>query len=479
VSLIDSAGNTGSVKGEVKRIDKDAPKFLNISDGSFYNHSLTYINTKNNVYSGDNDFAISDANVKYITVNGVEVPNSARYGTQFSLTDDGTYVIVAYDKAGNSTSLTTTIDTVPPIITDLSLNDETISANDSNTLILKGTVTDANLSNYKCRLYQDNAVIARYYPGGTANVSDGQLCSFDVSNLSDGSYSVRIWANDKAGNNNGSNGTDTHYLAFTIDRTVRVTFETNGGSGVDAVPPFDAGGVISRPADPTRAGYTFAGWYSDAELTQPFDFNTPVSADLTLYAKWTQNSSADTSQPSGDSGSTDAQNSDTKPSVNLTQPIRQITQSSTPTYTVIAQNSAENSQSTTTTSANQTTRSAGETNSDSGSTSDADVLGAQDNRKWASANLVLALATALIGIVMVILGAVARNKRDEQLNRHWPARTVTAVIAVAALVIFALTEDWKLALGLVDGWTWLLVGLLLAQIVAAVLARAQRNDADN
>lgn len=36
----------------------------------------------------------------------------------------------------------------------------------------------------------------------------------------------------------------------------------------------------------TKAGLTFAGWYSDADLTTAFDFATPITADLVLYAKW-------------------------------------------------------------------------------------------------------------------------------------------------------------------------------------------------
>lgn len=43
---------------------------------------------------------------------------------------------------------------------------------------------------------------------------------------------------------------------------------------------------VSKPADPVREGHLFDGWFTDEELTQAYDFNTPVEANLTLYAKW-------------------------------------------------------------------------------------------------------------------------------------------------------------------------------------------------
>ncbi|WP_180339386.1 InlB B-repeat-containing protein, partial [Peptoniphilus catoniae] len=68
-----------------------------------------------------------------------------------------------------------------------------------------------------------------------------------------------------------------------------VTFNTNGGSAVNQQ-TITAGGLVTKPADPTKDGYTFAGWYKDAGLTTPFDFvNETINADTTIYAKWTQN----------------------------------------------------------------------------------------------------------------------------------------------------------------------------------------------
>ena len=46
---------------------------------------------------------------------------------------------------------------------------------------------------------------------------------------------------------------------------------------------------VERPEDPTRENYNFENWYSDSSLTTAFDFNAPITADTTIYAKWLEN----------------------------------------------------------------------------------------------------------------------------------------------------------------------------------------------
>ena len=70
-----------------------------------------------------------------------------------------------------------------------------------------------------------------------------------------------------------------------VSSHIKVHFETNGGSAIaDLSVP--GGTKAEAPADPTKEGYTFSGWYEDAGFTKPFDFNTPILSDVTLYAKW-------------------------------------------------------------------------------------------------------------------------------------------------------------------------------------------------
>ena len=78
-----------------------------------------------------------------------------------------------------------------------------------------------------------------------------------------------------------------------------VAFNSNGGSACDTKFVATADGKLVKPADPTRDGYTFGGWYTDEACTQAYDFSTPVTADMTLYAKWTKNAT----NPGGNGGS--------------------------------------------------------------------------------------------------------------------------------------------------------------------------------
>ncbi|MEG2026381.1 MAG: InlB B-repeat-containing protein [Clostridia bacterium] len=64
-----------------------------------------------------------------------------------------------------------------------------------------------------------------------------------------------------------------------------IEFETNGGSIVDSLTTFESETII-QPADPTKVGYIFQGWFSDITLEKPYVFTTMPNADTTLYAKW-------------------------------------------------------------------------------------------------------------------------------------------------------------------------------------------------
>ncbi len=69
--------------------------------------------------------------------------------------------------------------------------------------------------------------------------------------------------------------------------TYTVSFNSNGGSST-ASQTVAWGSTATRPANPTKAGYTFKGWYSDSALTKAYDFATPVKSYLVLYAGWKQ-----------------------------------------------------------------------------------------------------------------------------------------------------------------------------------------------
>ena len=71
-------------------------------------------------------------------------------------------------------------------------------------------------------------------------------------------------------------------------KTYTVTFVTNGGNKVDAQTVED-GKLATKPADPTRDGYEFGGWFTDTALSVEYDFATPVVMNIKLYAGWSEN----------------------------------------------------------------------------------------------------------------------------------------------------------------------------------------------
>ena len=64
-----------------------------------------------------------------------------------------------------------------------------------------------------------------------------------------------------------------------------VTFNSNGGSRISDQ-TVESGETATRPDNPTRSGYTFDNWYSNSALTTAYNFSSPVTGDLTLWAKW-------------------------------------------------------------------------------------------------------------------------------------------------------------------------------------------------
>ena len=67
-----------------------------------------------------------------------------------------------------------------------------------------------------------------------------------------------------------------------------VVFDSNGGSAVSSITS-SVGLGVTRPGDPSRAGFVFAGWYYDKALTDAVDWNSfrETSGEIRLYAKWT------------------------------------------------------------------------------------------------------------------------------------------------------------------------------------------------
>ena len=68
--------------------------------------------------------------------------------------------------------------------------------------------------------------------------------------------------------------------------TFKVTFDSQGGTEVAAA-TVEKDAKVEKPADPTKLGATFGGWFTEAACENEYNFDTAVTKDFTLYAKWT------------------------------------------------------------------------------------------------------------------------------------------------------------------------------------------------
>ncbi|WP_158539727.1 DUF4430 domain-containing protein [Gordonibacter sp. 28C] len=143
-------------------------------------------------------------------------------------------------------------------------------------------------------------------PGGVYGYRLGDDAAYALFTPAAGeqSYCMASVAADEKGNLYYTNDAGRLFALKGLDG-VKVTFDARGGSFV-ASAYVARGKAVLRPADPVRDGYTFGGWFSDEACTSPWNFDTALNAEaeLTLYAKWVENTGqqggrpAEGSQPS-------------------------------------------------------------------------------------------------------------------------------------------------------------------------------------
>ena len=133
-----------------------------------------------------------------------------------------------------------------------------------------GTTTDRFIP---IRIMDDVKYVCLGRTGSGAIREDGSLWMWGSSSVGDGTSEHRItpvWIMD---------------IEVPENHECIVAFDSNGGSSIAPV-KVSSGETVAKPSDPTKEGCVFTGWYRDSALTQPYDFDTPVTEDITLYAAW-------------------------------------------------------------------------------------------------------------------------------------------------------------------------------------------------
>ena len=117
---------------------------------------------------------------------------------------------------------------------------------------------------------------------GDAPVEDAAEATLEVTGS--GTYVVTVTATDADGLT--ATATGEIELTFAPKPTYTVTFDD--GVNEPTTQTVTDGEKATKPADPTRTGYTFAGWFAEGAETA-YDFDAAVTGNLTLTARWTAN----------------------------------------------------------------------------------------------------------------------------------------------------------------------------------------------
>ncbi|MCR5615240.1 MAG: InlB B-repeat-containing protein [Saccharofermentans sp.] len=111
------------------------------------------------------------------------------------------------------------------------------------------------------------------------------------SNPSAEGYTFGGWYRDSACTNaynfNSAVTSNVVLYAKWTHITYTVTFDTDGLGTAPKDQTVNHGDPVGKPANPSAEGYTFSGWYTNNDFTEKYDFDSEVTSDITIYAKWT------------------------------------------------------------------------------------------------------------------------------------------------------------------------------------------------
>ena len=159
--------------------------------------------------------------------------------------------------------------------------------------------------------YTDKEVAKHLKSGKAVLFSDGKYAVTDEETAKDdATYSVTnadgtvVYFTDAQSANNYAqeSGAAPKVLKVTV------TFDSNQGTAVDSQ-LVAVGGKVAKPADPTKEGYTFTGWFTDQDCATAYDFDAAVDGaepELTLYAGWKAATQPGTGENGGNDGGSSA-----------------------------------------------------------------------------------------------------------------------------------------------------------------------------
>lgn len=287
---VENAGHFSSMIRNGGKNTAESPAEMTINGGTFSGG----INTiKNDDYGN-------------LTINDGDFDNTSQY------------VIMNWSKATINNGTFTTNSAAQPVLTNYYDANNTATSTVINNGIFNGDLV--NESEHKGPLsvsggtFTDPAVAKHLKSGKAVLFNDGKYAVGNKDAVKgDATYSVTntdgtvVYFTDAQAANDYAKESGAQ---APMVLKVTVNFDSNQGTAVDSQ-LVAVGDKVAKPADPTKKGYTFSGWFTDKDCTKAYHFDAAVDntqPEFTLYAGWKAAAPSTVQPGAGDNGNNSSAN---------------------------------------------------------------------------------------------------------------------------------------------------------------------------
>ena len=293
--------NGGTFSGGINTIKNDDYGNLTINDGDFDNTSQYVIMNWNKATINNGTFKTSSKATSAVLFN-------SSYGNDPA--DTGSLEVNGGTFTTNSAA--------QPVLTNYYDANNTATSTVINNGIFNGDLV--NESEHKGPLsvsggtFTDPAVAKHLKSGKAVLFNDGKYAVGNKDALKgDATYSVTntdgtvVYFTDAQAANDYAKESGAQ---APVVLKVTVNFDSNQGTAVDSQ-LVAVGDKVAKPADPTKKGYTFSGWFTDKDCTKAYHFDAAVDGtqpEFTLYAGWKAAAPSTVQPGAGDNGNNSSAN---------------------------------------------------------------------------------------------------------------------------------------------------------------------------